>query len=60
MSVDKSVSTRLAKALKYLEMARTSRELAFSAVPYTRAAEMLIQTALDEQRKQDGVSPDIS
>lgn len=52
MAADKSVSTRLTKALKYLELARTSRELAFGAVPYTRAAEFLIKAALDEQEKQ--------
>lgn len=42
---DVSVSTRLAKALKYLELARTSRELAYDSIPFVVAAEYMIQEA---------------
>lgn len=45
MAADKSVSTRLAKALKYLELARTSRELTYDSIPFVVAAEYMIQEA---------------
>lgn len=50
MPADKSVSTRLAKALKYLSLARTSRELSYDSVPYVMAAEHLIKTALEKNQ----------
>lgn len=42
---DTSVATRLAKALKYLELARTSRELAYDSIPFVVAAEHMIREA---------------
>lgn len=44
------VTARLTSALKYLTMARTSRELDYGAVPYVLAAEHLILLALEKQR----------
>lgn len=46
---DKSVTTRLKKALDYLRLARTSRELSFSSVPFVVAAEHMIEVALERQ-----------
>jgi hypothetical protein len=46
---DKSAKTRLQRALKQLELARTSRELDYAAVPFVVAAEHLIKQALDRQ-----------
>lgn len=43
---DKSPRTRLERALKYLELARTSRELPYDSIPYVVAAEHLINRAL--------------
>lgn len=51
MASDKSSSTRLTKALKYLDLATVSRELPYEATPYVLAAKMLIQAALDIERK---------
>jgi hypothetical protein len=48
---DKSVSTRLAKALKYLEMARTSRELSYDSIPFVIAAEHMIQQAIERSER---------
>lgn len=45
------VTQRLTQALKYLSLARTSRELDYGATPYVLAAEQLIQLALDKQRQ---------
>lgn len=45
------VVPRLTQALKYLSLARTSRELDYGATPYVLAAEQLIQLALDKQRQ---------
>lgn len=44
------VTQRLTQALKYLTMARTSRELDYGAVPYVLAAETLIAIALERQK----------
>lgn len=41
-------TTRLTRALKLLELARTSRTLAYAATPYVMAAELLINKAMDE------------
>lgn len=45
---DTSPTTRLQRALKYLQMARTSRELPYNAIPYVVAAEHLIAKALEQ------------
>ena len=45
---DTPVTSRLTKALKYLSLARTSRELSYDSVPYVMAAEHLIKTALEK------------
>lgn len=50
---DTSVATRLAKALKYLELARTSRELAYDSIPFVVAAEYMIQEAVDRNTKHE-------
>lgn len=50
---DLSVQTRLSKALKYLEMARTSRELSYDSIPYVRAAEYLIEAAVKQNESKD-------
>lgn len=47
---DTSVATRLAKALKYLEMARTSRELAYDSIPFVVAAEYMIKEAQEKNK----------
>jgi hypothetical protein len=46
-STDKSVSTRLTKALKYLELARTSRELSYDSIPFVVAAGHMIEEAIN-------------
>lgn len=48
------VTQRLTSALKYLSLARTSRELDYGAVPFVLAAEVLIQLALDKQGVNNG------
>jgi hypothetical protein len=50
---DTSVSTRLVKALKYLELARTSRELSYDSIPFVLAAEHMVKQAigLNERNK---------
>lgn len=40
---------RLRKALKYLEMARTSRALSYEAGPPVLASETLIKIAIEKQ-----------
>lgn len=47
---DLSVNTRLAKALKYLQMVRTSRELSYDSIPFVMAAEALITAALEKNK----------
>lgn len=42
---DTSVQSRLTKALKYLQLVRTSRELSYDSVPFVMAAEHLISEA---------------
>lgn len=51
---DTSVATRLAKALKYLELARTSRELAYDSIPFVVAAEYMIQEAQERNGGSKG------
>lgn len=51
---DTSVQSRLAKALKYLQMARTSRELSYDSIPYVVAAEHLIQLAQTKNEVKHG------
>lgn len=46
---DTSPAARLTKALKYLELARISRELPYGSIPYVVAAEHLIKQALEQQ-----------
>lgn len=50
---DTSIQTRLAKALKYLQMARTSRELSYDSIPYVVAAEHLIGEAMEKNKPAD-------
>lgn len=45
---DTSVQSRLAKALKYLQLVRTSRELSYDSVPFVMAAEHLIEVAKNQ------------
>jgi hypothetical protein len=40
---------RLHKALKYLELARTSRAMKYQAIPFVLAAEELIKLAIQEE-----------
>lgn len=47
---DTSIQTRLSKALKYLQMARTSRELSYDSIPYVVAAEHLILQAQEQNK----------
>lgn len=54
--VDKSAATRLARAAKQLELARTSRELDYSAIPFVIAAEHMIKTALEKQQHETQLS----
>lgn len=54
MAADKSVQARLAKALKYLELARTSRELAYDSIPFVVAAEYMIQEAQERNGGSKG------
>lgn len=47
---DISVQSRLAKALKYLQLARVSRELSYDSIPYVVAAEHLIREAQEKNK----------
>jgi len=49
MASEGLATARLQRALKQLELARTSRELNYSAVPFVVAAEQLVKQALEKQ-----------
>lgn len=48
MSTPTTPSSRLQRALKLLELARTARDLPYAATPYVLASEYLIQKAIKE------------
>lgn len=52
---DTSVQARLTKALKYLSMARTSRELSYDSIPYVMAAEHLLELAKAMNSKRESI-----
>lgn len=51
MSSTNTALKRLQEAKHKLELARTSREVAYGAVPYLISAELLLANAITEQEK---------